>query len=151
MKLIFVLALLVASAVSTAQGRFTDKECSINGFRNPSIGLEFRYRQVSLHSGYYVTNFTSNTTTGFVKAGVTYWFLPVDRKPMPSSFYAGVSYLYGLNRDFENESAVGIETGFRWFVWKGLNLRIGVIALKGTEESWKFNPTPGLSYSFQIK
>jgi hypothetical protein len=36
-------------------------------------------------------------------------------------------------------------------VWKGLNLRIGAIAVAASGESLKINPTPGISYSFFIK
>lgn len=134
-----------------AQSRFNTKELSVNGFRNPSIGLEYRHKQVSVHGGYYVTNFTRNTTTQFIKAGVTYWFLPVGKAEIPSSFYVGASYLRGLNRDYDGKNAVAAEAGFRWMVWKGLNLRLGVIALAANGEDLKINPTPGISYSFKLK
>ena len=142
---------LIAANVVHAQSRFASKDLSINGFRNPSIGLEFRYKQVSVHGGYYLTNFTSNTTTRFAKAGATFWFLPVDKKPIPSSFYAGVSYLRGLNRDYDGKNAFAVEAGFRWMIWKGLNVRLGVIALAAKGQDLKFNPTPGISYSFKLK
>jgi hypothetical protein len=43
------------------------------------------------------------------------------------------------------------EVGFRWMIYKGLNLRIGVTTLAAAGESVKVNPTPGISYSFFIK
>jgi hypothetical protein len=82
--------LLLTSAGAFAQHRLSRNELSINGFRAPSIGLEFRHRAVSVHAGYYVTNFTPNTTTQFLKTGLTGYFLPVGRRENPSSFYASV-------------------------------------------------------------
>ncbi|WP_221392623.1 hypothetical protein [Dyadobacter sp. NIV53] len=134
-----------------AQSRFSNKEISINGFRNPSIGAEYRYHQLSVHAGYYPTAFKSGENTSFIKTGVTFWFLPVGKKENPSSFYSGVSYLRGQNREYEDKNAIGAEAGFRWIVWKGLNLRIGAIAVAAKGESLKINPTPGISYSFFFK
>lgn len=151
MKTSIVVFLAFASISLQAQSKFDSKEFSINGFRNPSIGLEYRVKHLSVHSGYYVTNFESGITTEFVKTGVTYWFLPFDKKEIPSSFYAGASYLRGLTRDYENKNALGVEAGFRWMIWKGLNFRLGAIALMAEGEDVKINPTPGLSYSFIIK
>jgi hypothetical protein len=146
-KTIFVL-LLSVSTTAFSQKTFSRNEISINGFRNPSVGLEFRHRQVSFHAGYYPTAFKAGENTNFVKAGVTAWFLPVGQKENPSSFYAGASYLRGLSRDYDGKNALGVEAGFRWMVWKGLNLRLGAIAVATSGESLKFNPTPGISYSF---
>ncbi|MFN0189961.1 MAG: hypothetical protein ACKVQV_14775 [Bacteroidia bacterium] len=151
MKNKFILLLLVASTSAFAQSRFSKNELSINGFRNPSAGLEFRHQHVSFHAGYYPTAFKSGENTSFTKAGLTLWFLPVGEKENPSSFYAGASYLHGFNRDYEGKEALGIEAGFRWMVWKGLNLRIGAIAVAADGETVKINPTPGISYSFFFK
>lgn len=151
MKKNFLLAsMLVLTSVAFAQDKFPKNTLSINAFRNPSIGLEYQRRQVSINAGYYITAFESGVTTKFLKAGLTYWFLPVDKKEIPSSFYGGVSYLRGLNNDYDNENALGIEAGFRWYVWKGLNLRLGVIALAAKGQDLKINPTPGISYSFKF-
>lgn len=149
-KIISAIILMIFATTSNAQSKFPKNELSINGFRNPSIGLEYRHKQLSVHGGYYVTNFTQNTTTQFAKAGVTYWFLPIGNKDIPSSFYAGVSYLRGLNRDYEGKNAMSAEVGYRWMIWKGLNFRLGVIALAANGESLKINPTPGISYSFKF-
>ena len=150
MKTAIVSLFLLASQATFAQNRFDSRELSVNGFRNPSIGLEYRVNHLSAHAGYYVTNFESGITTEFMKTGVTYWFLPVDQKEIPSSFYAGASYLRGLTRDYENKNGVALEAGFRWMIWKGLNFRIGAIGLAAPGESIKINPTPGLSYSFKF-
>lgn len=145
-SLLFALLLLAGSA--QAQRRFSNHELSLNAFRNPSIGLEYRYRYVSVHGGYYPTNFESGITTTFLRSGVTLWFLPVGHRSTPSSFYASASYLRGLTRDYADQNAALAEAGFRWMVWRGLNLRLGVAALYSPRHDWKINPTPGISYSF---
>ena len=151
MKQVIIVLLVLVSTSAFSQKQFSKNEFSINGFRNPSIGLEYRHQNVSFHAGYYITAFESGVTTKFIKTGATLWFLPVGKKQNPSSFYAGASYLRGLNLDYEKENAVAIEGGFRWMVWKGLNLRIGAIAVAASGESLKINPTPGISYSFFFK
>ncbi len=151
MTRVFFFALLLVPATTTfSQSRFSKNELSINGFRNPSIGLEYRHQQVSVHAGYYTTAFKSGTYTNFIKTGLTYWFLPVDKKEIPSSFYAGASYLRGLTRDYKDKNAVGIEAGFRWMIWKGLNLRVGAIGVAAKGQDLKINPTPGISYSIKL-
>ena len=150
-RTLLVLVGLLLSIHGFSQSRFSKNELSINGFRAPSIGLEFRHRAVSVHAGYYITNFTPNTTTQFLKTGLTGYFLPIGQRENPSSFYASVSYLRGLNRDYENQNAASAEVGFRWMVWRGLNLRLGVIALAAEGKDLKINPTPGISYSFFFK
>jgi hypothetical protein len=151
MKKVILAGLLIISGVTAfSQDRFSSRDISINGFRNPSIGLEFRHHHVSLHGGYYLTSFTSGETTRFVKTGFTYWFFAVDKKEIPSSFYAGASYLRGLSREYDGKNALALEAGFRWMIWKGLNLRIGAIALAAQGQDLKINPTPGISYSFKF-
>lgn len=146
MKQVIIAVLTLVSTSAFAQ-KLSKNEFSINGFRNPSIGLEYRHRQVSVHAGYYITAFEKGVTTKFFKAGMTAWFLPVGKKENPS-FYAGVSYLRGTNLDYKDVSALGMEAGFRWMVYKGLNLRIGAIGVAAKGHDLKINPTPGISYSF---
>jgi hypothetical protein len=131
-----------------AQNRFSKQEISLNGFRNPSIGLEYRYQRVSIHLGYYLTNFESGITWKFAKLGATYWFLPVGKQENPSSFYLQAAYLRGLNRDYKNQNAVSLDLGFRWMIWRGLQTRLGVIALYSEGKKVKINPTPSINYSF---
>jgi len=147
MKQVIIALLVFAATSANAQKTFSKNEFSINGFRNPSIGLEYRYNNVSVHAGYYITAFEKGVTTKFIKAGFTTWFLPVGKKENPSSFYAGASYLRGLNLDYKNENAMAVEAGFRWMVWKGLNVRIGAIGVTAKGHDLKINPTPGISYS----
>lgn len=149
-KNVLIVFLLFIAGSTFAQNEFPKNLLSVNGFRNPSIGLEYQRNQFSVHAGYYPTNFESGVTTEFIKAGVTYWFLPVGKKEIPSSFYAGASYLRGMTRDYKDENALGLEAGFRWYVWKGLNFRLGVIALTAQGQDLKINPTPSISYSFKF-
>jgi hypothetical protein len=147
MKQVIIALLVLVSTSAFSQKQLSKSEFSINGFRNPSIGLEYRYQSVSIHAGYYITAFEKGVTTKFFKSGATLWFLPIGKKQNPSSFYAGASYLRGLNLDYKNENAVAMEAGFRWMIWKGLNLRIGAIGVAAKGHDIKINPTPGISYS----
>ena len=149
-KLMILLLVLSLTNHLFAQRRFSKHEISINGFRNPSIGAEYRFRQISVHAGYYPTNFKSGTTTEFIKTGITLWFLPVGNKENPSSFYGSLSYAKGKTKEYKGLDAGIAELGFRWMIYKGLNLRLGVAALAAKNQSVKINPTPGLSYSFSF-
>jgi hypothetical protein len=149
MKTLSIVCLFVLAAMAAqAQSRFSTHEFSINGFRNPSIGAEYRYRYISVHAGYYPTNFETNTTTEFIRTGVTLWFLPIGKRENPSSFYTSLSFARGRTREYEDKNAVMPEIGFRWMIYKGLNFRIGVTGLAAKGQSFKINPTPGISYSF---
>jgi hypothetical protein len=144
---LFLLCSGALSAQAPSRPRLARHEISLNGFRNPSIGLEYRYRWISGHAGLYLTNFVAGETTRFAKAGVTLWFLPVGRRAHPSSLYLQLSVLRGLNRAYAQEYAVSPDLGFRWMVWKGLNLRVGIVGVFGRNKAsvlW----TPGISYSF---
>lgn len=66
-------------------------------------------------------------------------------------YTAGTDFMRGINLDYEDQNAIGVEAGFRWMVWKGLNLRIGAIALMARDHDVEINPTPGISYSFFIR
>lgn len=142
--------MMVLSCVCFPQERQGNYLFSINGFRNPSIGTEFQYRNSSLHGGYYVTNFESGVTTEFLKTGITYWLLYFGKKQLPSSFYTGVSYLRGQSRDYKEVNAWALEAGVRWYMWKGLNLRMGVIALGANQHSIRVNPAPAIAYTFRL-
>jgi hypothetical protein len=150
MKKIIILSLIISSGNAFSQSKFSKHEISINGFRNPSIGAEYRHKHLSVHAGYYPTNFESGITTGFIRTGITYWFLPVGKKENPSSFYSSLSYARGMSRDYKDQNAGIAEAGFRWMVYKGLNLRIGIAALAAENKDVKINPTPGISYSFNF-
>jgi hypothetical protein len=147
---IFPVLLLAIAGTGFSQSKFPTNQLSANAFRNPSIGLEYHRKQVSVHAGYYTTAFKSGKYTNFIKAGTTYWFAPVDKKEIPSSFYVGVSYLRGLTRDYKKKNAFATEAGFRWMIWKGLNFRIGAITITAEGENLKINPTPSINYSIKF-
>lgn len=54
----FILNATLSIAVM-AQTELSKSELSLNGFRTPSIGAEYRYRLVPIHAGYYTTAFES--------------------------------------------------------------------------------------------
>ncbi len=147
-KFITVAFLVISAGNAFTQSRFSKHELSINAFRNPSIGAEYRINHIAVHAGYYPTNFESGVTTEFLKAGLTYWFLPIGNKENPSSFYGSLSYARGLTRDYKDQNAAIAELGFRWMIYKGFNFRLGVAALASEGKALKINPTPGVSYSF---
>ena len=85
-RLTFMISLLtLVSATAYSQSRFSKGEFSLNGFRNPSIGLEYRYHNISVHCGYYVTYFESGVTSKFIKAGLTAWLAPLIVAVAPSA------------------------------------------------------------------
>ncbi len=148
---LYYLSILILSMISPAiyaQDKFSKHELSINLFRNPSIGLEYRYRSISMHGGYYLTKFESGKTWKFIKTGISYWLLPIGKKSNPSSFYMQLSYLRGLNRDYKGMNAFSADIGFRAMLWKGLQARLGVIAIATDGKQIKVNPTPSINYSF---
>lgn len=152
MKKSLLIGLICISSASFAQNRFSAHEFSINGFRNPSMGLEYRSMSISLHVGFYPTIVSQddngkNETTSFIRAGVSLWFLPVGDRINPSSFYASLSFVRGLNKKYEGDSGLLTDVGFRWMAWEGLNLRIGAALLASPGHEPKVNPTPGISYS----
>ncbi|EMY71519.1 hypothetical protein [Leptospira vanthielii] len=129
---------------------FSKEEFSVNFFRAPSIGGEYRYERVSIHGGYYVTNFEPGITTKFYKVGVGYWFFPtqlVSSAEQPSSFYTYLSYGKGINLEYKNKDTIMYEVGYRFMIWRGFSFRFGLIALSAKGESTELNPTPGISYS----
>lgn len=66
-----------------------------------------------------------NQTSWFVRAGLTYFFLGHSfYGQRPSELYVSGSYLRGLNHGRGNGALV--EVGYRWMIWRGLNVRIGV-------------------------
>ncbi len=159
-SLVFIASLFYALCTAPEQAQaqeqhqsmrteFSQQELSLNFFRNPSIGLEWRYSQVSIHAGYYLTNFEPNVTTEFIRSGVTFWFLPIaSNGDAPSSLYSSVSYLHGLTREWTGTSGVMLEAGFRWMPWRGLNVRLGVDVLLSPNQPIRVNPNPGVSWSF---
>jgi len=160
-----LLLTLIASLLFTfqlkAQHPFSDQELSLNFFRNPSMGIEYRYKWTSVHFGYYPTVISKdengeNENTNFIKAGFSVWYYRFGESVNPSSLYSSFSWVYGMSQDFifkANSKFAGkngfiAETGFRWMATESLNLRLGVALLSLQNEPLKINPTPGISYSW---
>lgn len=124
-----------------------ERQLILNGFRMPSIGLEFRNRSVSWHGGMYCTVVSKdgngeNETTWFAKAGATWWPLPY--------LFVDLSGLYGLNKDYRNDPALMLNPGLQYAYRETVLLRLGVAALVSPDHAFKINPTPGISLAFAL-
>ncbi|MCW7503000.1 hypothetical protein [Leptospira paudalimensis] len=140
---------LFADAI-LGNSKFSNEEFSVNLFRAPSIGGEYRKGQYSVHAGYYVTNFDPGITTEFYKIGIGYWFLPKDLgldSNQPSSFYTYLSYGKGVNLEYQRKDTIMVELGYRFMIWRGFSFRFGLIVLSAEGSATELNPTPGISYS----
>jgi hypothetical protein len=138
-------------ALAAAPDDGPEQELNLNLFRNPSIGFEYRRGFLGGHAGLYPTIIGqdpagNNETSWFVRAGLTTFFLGHSfYGQRPSEFYLSGSYLRGLNHGHGNAALA--EGGYRWMVWRGLNLRLGVATLFEKGEDVKVNPTPGIGWS----
>lgn len=124
-----------------------ERQIILNGFRMPSIGLEFRNRSVSWHAGMYCTVVSKdgggeNETTWFAKAGATWWPL--------SYLFVDLSGLYGLNKDYRNDPALMLNPGLQYAFRETVLFRLGVALLASPDHSVKINPTPGIGFAFSI-
>lgn len=152
--LLLVLPLL-SQAQESRPDRLKGQELSLNFFRNPSIGLEYRRNHFSVHTGYYPTIFSSNGasrsyTNSFWRTGVSLWYLPWGQGAVPSSLYSSVSWARGLDFDYKNQNTLMLETGARLHIWQGLQVRLGVVMSLGADQATRVNPTPSVNYSFQF-
>jgi hypothetical protein len=145
---------LAGAAAADAPTRRTPHELNLNVFRNPSIGIEYRRDWLAAHAGMYPTIISKdaagdNETTWFVKAGVTAFFLGTSLYGQrDSEVYASASYMRGL--DHGRGNGVLLDVGYRWMVWRGLNVRLGVAALLEPDHETKINPTPGIGWSTNL-
>lgn len=127
-------------------------EVGINVFRNPSIGLELREGPVSVHVGAYPTIISDDArgdhaTTWFLKAGATFFFLPhILYGREVNELYVQAAYMRGLHRDWEHAFIADI--GYRFMIYRGLNVRLGVAVIAGPGHTPRVNPTPGAGWSY---
>lgn len=133
---------LAPSPSATRDGQAVPQRLTLNLFRNPSIGAEYRTGNLAFHLGAYTTIISQNeqgesVATWFVKAGATYW--------ATEFYYVSASYLYGLNNDWQNRSGVMVDTGLQATVLERVHFRLGVAALFSQGHSPRLNPTPGVS------
>ncbi len=140
------------------------KELLLNGFRAPSIGLEYRTGLISFHAGAYPTIINDeglrgvDGTTWFAKAGVSLWFLPVRMMGHErSSFYAGAAYVNDFDKTGWGHGAQ-VEAGFRWVVYEGAFLRLGASVLyapgrtctTGDCTTFKVRPNPAIGFALPL-
>lgn len=146
---------LVAGAARAEERPGTDgHELLLHGWRSPSIGLEYRRGPIGVHVGAYPTVISQDArgspeTTWFAKAGLTGYFLPVRLTGARDSMaFVSVAWLRGLNRGWDD--ALFVETGFRWAIWSGLDVRLGAGLLVSPGREPRLNPTPGVSWTFPL-
>ena len=139
------------SAHASVDTTRTPQELNVNLFRNPSMGLEYRRGFMSVHAGAYPTIISKdaagdNQTSWFARAGLTAFFLGHSwNGQRPSEFYVSASYLRGFNHGRGNAALT--EAGYRWMIWEGINVRLGVAVLLERGRDVKVNPTPGIGWS----
>jgi hypothetical protein len=124
-----------------------ERQIILNGFRMPSIGLEYRNRSVSWHGGLYCTVVSrdkdgGNETTWFAKAGATWWPLPY--------LFLDLSGLYGLNKDYRDDPALMLNPGLQYAYRETVLFRLGVAVLASPDHAFKINPTPGVGIAFTL-
>ena len=149
--------LLMASAGRATAGvdAFPRQELNVNLFRSPSMGMEYARAGISVHFGFFPSVLSRGAkgeegTIRFLKIGTTLFFLPLERSggKTPSSFYVSMAYLHGVDDDWRH--AFSAEGGFRWFVWEGLNLRLGGGAIVGQGHRTQLIFTEGVGWSFPL-
>lgn len=125
-------------------------ELAVNGFRSPSIGLEYRWRALSVHAGAYPTIVEPGArgvsgTTWFLRTGarLDVWRVPLTSAG-PSALFVDASWVRGLGDGWKD--GLMTEVGFRLRAWKGLEARLGVALLLSPDHRPRVNPTPGLSW-----
>lgn len=135
------------------------RQVSVHAFRSPSIGIEVREGFLALHVGAFPlivdgTPEGGTRTTWFLKTGLTAYFLRYDLgSGRPSSFFASVSLVQGLNNDWDVGRSITHGTGAHgelgvvWAAWRGLDVRLGIGALVGFDGRVNVHPTPGFSWS----
>jgi hypothetical protein len=74
--IIFFLFLFLPFELLFAKTAKPLQEISINGFRNPSIGMEFRRDNFSVQAGFYITALKAGQTWKFSKTGFCLWLQP---------------------------------------------------------------------------
>jgi hypothetical protein len=130
------------SPADTSKGKII-----VNGFRMPSIGLEYRKSALSWHAGMYPTVVSRDDkgayeNTWFARTGMTWW---------PLSFlFVDASYLYGIDKEYENDHAVMLNPGLQYVAMNLVVLRLGVSLLASSGHELKINPTPGIGLSFDL-
>lgn len=161
-NILSLLALLVATASpTTAFADTADRELTVHGFRSPSMGIELREGFLGFHLGAFALLADKGDdgprTTWFLKTGLTAYPWRFDLgSGRPSGPFVSLSLLQGLNNEWNvaksasQGSGVHGELGFRWAVFAGLDLRLGIGVLVGNEKRVNVHPTPGIGWSVAL-
>ncbi len=121
---------------------------TLNTFRNPSVGLEYRRGAVSVHSGYYTTILRNpgdadSEPSGFWRTGATLWW--------GERAYASLSHLRGLDGQRRSRDFAIVEAGVQFEPRDGLKLRLGLALIPASQGfERKLNPTPGVSLALPL-
>ena len=144
---------ILAALCSVPARAADDHEILLHGFRAPAIGPELRWGPVGVFVGAYPTVLSAEgvkSDTWWLKTGVTGYLgkfhLTGDRT---SGFYGSVAYLRGFTEGWKS-SALGLDAGFRWPIWSGLEARLGVAVMKPAGRDWQVNPAGGISWAFSL-
>lgn len=134
-----------------AQELRPQRQLLINGFRSPSIGLEYREGPYSLHTGYYTTILSrsdsqKNRSTAFLKTGFNHYFGGNAKR----EWFVSVSHVRGLTEGWKKDGAF-LESGLRWQVAKQVELRLGAGLLLVSGKPARLNPTPGISFQIPLR
>lgn len=146
MKTPISLILLLTASALHAQTATEDRQLYLHTFRSPSIGLEYRERQVGIHAGLYTTILESGSkSTEFVKLGGTIYY-GANGPSRGREFFLSASYMRGQNRDYRRKDAGFVESGVRFDLKGGFEFRLGTGFLFARDRRLKVNPTIGISY-----
>ncbi len=124
---------------------FDGRRVSVNVFRAPSTGLDYRISDhASAHAGLYPTVLRvrgERENVNFIRLGGTFWM-----RPAGSGFYFSPGIALSLERgdwdhSFANEIGYHRQLGDRW------SARLGALLLSTVDlESSRINPTIGFSF-----
>lgn len=156
-----VVLLVAVAATSPATAAPAERELTVHGFRSPSMGVELRDGWLGFHLGLFPLiadeGDDGTRTTWFVKTGVTAYPWRVDLgSGRLSGPFVSLSLMQGLNNEWNVSTSVGDgagvhgELGFRWAVTSGLDLRLGLGVLFGSEGRVVVHPTPGISWTVAL-
>jgi hypothetical protein len=143
-KVLLLTATLAASALSAQEvPEFEGQRLSVNIFRAPSTGLDYRFSDhASVHAGHYPTVLSingDNTNVNFVRLGGTFW-LSTGSGP-----YLSTGVAFSMEPSVWDHS-IANEAGYHQRLGSRVSARLGAILLSTTDfERTRLNPTIGLS------
>jgi hypothetical protein len=142
--LTLVLAAPELSAQEAAVQEFEGRRLSVNIFRAPSNGIDYRVSShASVHAGFYPTVLEiqgDRENVNFIRLGGTFWL------STRSGPYLSTGVALSLDRNAWRHSFAN-EAGYHQGLGSRLSVRLGVILLTTTDlDRSSANPTIGLSF-----